>query len=172
MFRILLLFFLISISGHLVYGGIVCDGKPVWGRVERVIFLEKDKMIDAKIDTGAAMSSLSATDINVFKQDNKKWVKFTVYFSKSKENVVFIKPVIATIKILKRQEENTNSKIKNYSTRLVVQFKVKVGDQEKLIPVNLVNRSHFRYSMLIGKDALEKFGALVNVNQQYTTLLK
>lgn len=50
--------------------------------------------------------------------------------------------------------------------RPVVEMKVKLGDLEKEVRVNLQDRSRFEYSMILGKNFL-KHGAVVSSDEDY-----
>src|SRR5262245_51956749 len=57
---------------------IQCDGKLILGRVEPVNLTKKNIILEAKLDTGADVSSLSAANIKIFTKENKQWVAFTL----------------------------------------------------------------------------------------------
>ncbi|CDU01326.1 hypothetical protein VCR14J2_30088 [Vibrio coralliirubri] len=50
--------------------------------------------------------------------------------------------------------------------RPVVEMKVKLGDLERKVRVNLQDRSGFEYSMILGKNFL-KHGAVVSGDEDY-----
>jgi len=152
---------------------LLCNNKSVWGRVEKLILVDKNLEIDAKVDTGAAMASLSATDISFFKSDNKTWVQFAVYRPNTQEKIIFTKLLVRTIHILKRKEEGTNKNSRsqfaqnNYSIRPVIILPICIGNREKNIYVNLVDRRNFRYPMLLGREILKQFKVVVDVAQDH-----
>jgi hypothetical protein len=151
----------------------VCAGKEVLGRIEKVMLVDKNLTLDAKLDTGAGMASLSAQDIEIYQRDDKNWVKFTVFLPANNEKISFDQPLIKYVHILKREEENTGAEQttvldeKKYSARPVIMLTVCIGDQHMPVLVNLANRTHFLYPMLIGTDALKKFNLLVDVSKDY-----
>jgi hypothetical protein len=151
---------------------IMCNGKQVLGKIEKVVLLDKNLLLDAKLDTGAAMASISATDIETFKRDNKDWVRFSVYSPTTHLKTTFVKPLIKYVHILKRKEEN-NKKMslndKQYGSRAVVPFLICIGDQKKIVNVNLIDRTQFLYPILLGSSTLNQFNVLVDVSQKYLT---
>lgn len=158
---------------------ILCDGKQVLGGVEKVVLIDKNITLDAKLDTGASMASLSATDIQIFKRDNKDWVRFSVYSSTKQTQINFEKPLLKYVRIIKRKEEEEEKNIdqmsineKQHGTRPVVSFMLCVGGQKKLVLVNLINRTQFRYPMLLGSSTLNEFHVLVDVSQKYLNGVK
>ena len=48
----------------------------LYGRYEWVSLPELDQTLQAKMDTGAYTSSLSAKDIQIFQRDGEDWVRF------------------------------------------------------------------------------------------------
>lgn len=147
---------------------LTCNEKQILGQIEKVKITSKNFVLDAKLDTGAAMSSLSASDISISKSHNQTWVHFIVKTSAAGNKIQFTEPLIRFTRVLKRKEENTQAK--SYSTRPVILLPVCLGNQKKNILVNLTDRSDFHYPMLVGSDALKKFKILVDVTQQYSSL--
>lgn len=150
----------------------LCADKHILGRIEKVKIVDNNLTLDAKLDTGATMASLSASDIKTFKHGDKIWVQFTVYQPSTHGKNIFTKQIVRYTHILKREEEEKNeieSNTKEYSIRPVVVLPICIGNQKTSILVNLVNRTHFRYPMLLGADALKKFKALVDVSQDHLT---
>lgn len=112
----------------------------------------------AKLDTGADVSSMNAVNIKRFKKDGQNMVSFT-YQNNQGDKQDFTKPVIDVMRIKAKKGEKVN-------IRPVVEMKVKLGDLEKEVRVNLQDRSRFEYSMILGKNFL-KHGAVVSSNEDY-----
>ncbi|MEZ8342871.1 ATP-dependent zinc protease [Vibrio cyclitrophicus] len=115
-------------------------------------------MFPAKLDTGADVSSMNAVNIKRFKKDGQDMVSFT-YQNNQGDKQDFTKPVIDVMRIKAKKGEKVN-------IRPVVEMKVKLGDLEKEVRVNLQDRSRFEYSMILGKNFL-KHGAVVSSNEDY-----
>lgn len=143
---------------------VLCENKRVLGRVEHVLLLDNNAIISAKLDTGANSSSLSATHIAFFIRNNKTYVQFTLSLADSKK-LTLSEPFVRNSFILKRKEEQVNGE--KYSKRIVVLLPIKIGNQVAPIEVNLTDRSDFRYPMLLGADALNQLGILVDVSARY-----
>ncbi|MEH6529790.1 MAG: RimK/LysX family protein [Photobacterium frigidiphilum] len=111
-----------------------------------------------KLDTGADVSSMHATDIKAFVKDDKKWVSFT-YTNASNVKKTLTKEVIDEMRIKGRVGEKSN-------VRLVVNMQVTLGSIEKEIAVNLRDRSRFKYSMILGKNFLNN-DIIVSSDQQF-----
>ncbi|MFS1503253.1 ATP-dependent zinc protease [Vibrio lentus] len=112
----------------------------------------------AKLDTGADVSSMNAVNIKRFKKDGQDMVSFT-YQNNQGDKQEFTKPVIDVMRIKAKKGEKVN-------IRPVVEMKVKLGDLEKEVRVNLQDRSRFEYSMILGKNFL-KHGAVVSSDEDY-----
>ena len=112
----------------------------------------------AKLDTGADVSSMNAVNIKRFKKDGQDMVSFT-YQNNQGDKQDFTKPVIDVMRIKAKKGEKVN-------IRPVVEMKVKLGDLEKEVRVNLQDRSRFEYSMILGKNFL-KHGAVVSSDEDY-----
>jgi len=119
------------------------------GSVERCALKELGiSKIDARIDTGAKSSSLQATNIEVFKRKNRKWVRFEVNY-KLDDNPVSItcETPLLTRRIVKTSNENSEK-------RLMIKTPMTIGDITYEIELNLANRESMEYQMLLGREAL------------------
>ncbi len=121
--------------------------KQIIGWVETVQILPENFQISAKIDTGADNSSLNITDPVEFFKGNDPWIRFTVPLGKNK-HLTIEKPI----------ERSTHIKRKGAPSlkRPVVLIDLCVGSMyKKNAPVNLADRSGFKYPMLIGRSFLK-----------------
>lgn len=168
---IFLLLLILSITQHSYAGSKSiesCDGKKIMGRVEKILLMDKKIILDAKLDSGADSSSLSAKNILPFERNHKKWIQFTI----SSTDQIYTAPLIKNIKILRRSDEITNNHNYLYKLRPTIQLPICVGNQKFLILVNLIDRSTFKYPMLIGNDAIKKMGIIIDVSKSYTLFPK
>jgi hypothetical protein len=150
-----------------------CGGKQVAGRIETVL-VDSKFLLDAKLDTGATMTSLSASDIKKFTRVNKTWLRFTVMLPGKQTPLILIAPLLGYTHILNRQEEmdsastsNDNKNPRQLSQRPVIALPICLGKQQQTLLVNLTDRSHFQYPMLLGTNALKKFHVLVDVGSNH-----
>ncbi len=135
------------------------DGEKliIIGETEYITIKPSNLRLKARIDTGATTSSIHALDIVRYERDGKKWVRFNLVNSsgaKTKMNY----PVHRTIKV-KRHGADVQS-------RPVVNLKVTMGKIKKTTPFSLVDRSNFKYPVLIGRSFLADT-AIVDVNRSY-----
>ncbi|MGP8308108.1 putative ATP-dependent zinc protease [Vibrio sp. YIC-376] len=139
------------------------DAKPLF-RAGHIEVAEVEGMsIPVKLDTGADVSSISATDIKEFQKDGKEMVSFT-YENEHGVKKEFTREVVNIMNITARKGEKIN-------VRPVVEMRVKLGDLEKKIEVNLQDRERFKYSMILGKNFL-KHGVVVASESKYLVTKK
>ena len=120
------------------------------------------------MDTGAKSASLNAINITEFHKEGRAFLRFTVP-SKIGE-VHFEAEYMGVVKIKVRAGErkvapNKAAPIK----RPVVMLKIKVGDLERKILVNLTNRKRFNYPLLLGRDAIKAFDGVIDPSLKFTT---
>lgn len=110
--------------------------------------LNMDSMrFPVKLDTGADVSSMHATNIKTFTDNGKEMVTFT-YSNHQGNERTYTREVVKTMRIKARAGEKPSS-------RYVVKMTVKLGNTETEINVNLRDRSRFEYSMILGKNFLK-----------------
>jgi len=141
----------------------------LYGRYEYIQLPEIGDIFKAKMDTGALTASLSAKDIELFKRDGEDWVRFRLA-TKDAIDKVYEHKVSRISRIKNRldgDEEEEGASV-DPATRPVVDLEMCLGNVKRTVEVNLVDRSHFNYPLLIGAKALREFGAAVNPARRYT----
>ena len=115
------------------------------GWLEKVGLGSNGFSVEAKIDTGADNSSVNALKPQVYLKQDTEWVVFSL---KNKEG--------QEIQIDKPIEHRTRIKMKNGDSqeRIVIKMDVCLAGINKQVHVNLVDRSHFKYQVLIGRSYL------------------
>lgn len=114
--------------------------------------------IKAKIDTGAATSSMHATRIKPFEEDGAQWVEFWFRAHKGERAKRYRAPVYERRKI---KSSNGLSEF-----RYVIETHIILGGKSWLGHITLANRRNMAFPMLIGRRALRR-GFLVNCAQRY-----
>ncbi len=142
--------------------------QPIYGRYE-VIMIEElgQNPIKAKLDTGAYTASLNAVDIEYFEKGGDDWVRFTPVID-DKSLAEREMPLLKVSRIKQRAEEGDDSNDIASSKRPVVEMTLCIGQQKEVIEVNLTNRGHFTYPLLLGAKALRQLKALVDAGRKYT----
>lgn len=134
----------------------------LYGRYEWVS-CRVDRTLQAKMDTGAYTSSLSAKDIELFQRDGEEWVRFRLA-TKEADGSVF-EHKLARIGKIKNRADNRNGEDEDedrLSERPVIDLQVCLGGAMKTIEVNLTDRSAFNYPFLMGTKGLRKFHVAVD----------
>ena len=120
--------------------------KPIAGYVEYVDIIGINERAKAKLDTGALTSSVNAEIIKRFKRDEKEFVTFRVVLDEEQEQVLE-REVIRNALIKKKEGGNIR--------RPVVELELCIIGKLIKGEVNLSQRDHFIYPMLIGRNMLE-----------------
>jgi hypothetical protein len=151
----LLVFWVCLVSGPMEAQG---AEKAVIGWLERISITPDHLVLHAKMDTGADSCSLHVEDIEPFKRDGKKWVRFRVV-NRTGEWILLERKVFRFVRIKSMGSESQR--------RHVVEMGICLGDTGKQVQVNLVDRSGFKFQMLVGRNFL-KDSFIVDPSAQYT----
>jgi ribosomal protein S6--L-glutamate ligase len=119
--------------------------KVLIGRVEWVELPEVKIKHKARIDTGAKTTSMHAVNIEEVDQRGELFVKFQTYDSENK-----IVEVVRKVDTIQRVS-NTAGFV---SRRYVIKEKVKMGNIEREVLINLNDRSKMDYKFLVGRNLL------------------
>lgn len=133
------------------------DGKIYLGEDEYIYIKEADATFDSRIDTGAAVSSISARNITEFERNGKRWYRFTI--EANDHNIEVEAPFVRTSII--RQSSSQKS-----IERVVVALNIKVGDYSAQTEFTLTDRSHMQYPVLIGRTMIQDI-AVVDVSRDH-----
>lgn len=103
-------------------------------------------LLEAKLDTGADVSSLDARDAVFFRRGGERWIRFTVTSNRGR-TVTLERPVVRMARIKRHSHASQR--------RPVVRLGICIGDVYRETEVNLVDRARFRYRLLIGRRFME-----------------
>jgi hypothetical protein len=150
----------------------VLAGEPtLYGRYENIGLPELKQTLKAKMDTGAYTASLSARDIELFKRDGEAWVRFRLA-TKGADDTQYEHLLARISKIKNRadesQDESDSEEAADVSKRPVIDLQLCLGDQLRIVEVNLADRSSFNYPLLIGAKALRKLDAAIDPAKRFT----
>lgn len=135
----------------------------ILGWVETVTLPDPGYALRAKLDSGAATSSLDARIIKKFRKDGKRWVRFAVTDPESGEEHVLVRERMRTIGVVQHEGGN--------QVRPTVMMQVCVSGALLDIEVSLVDRSEFQYRLLLGRSALKQF-ALIDPGETFLSETK
>lgn len=141
--RLALILLLSGIQGIAIAAPESMQEKVGW--LEKATITASGFLIEAKIDTGADNSSINARDPQVYLREGKPWVRFSVVNKLGKEAVID-QPIVKTTRI--------KMKNGNLQQRSVIEMDICLGSHKKRAQVNLVDRSHFKHQLLIGRSFL------------------
>jgi len=131
----------------------------ILGWVEKVAILDTGLVMHAKIDTGADNSSINASNIDYFTRDGETLVRFKIK-GNTGAPVAMERPLVRVGQI-KRKEGG-------YIERPVVTLGFCIAGQIVDTEVNLANRNHFNYPVLIGRSVMAR-RFLVDSERTYIT---
>lgn len=140
--------------------------KTVYGLNEYARLQGMDLQVAAKLDTGAKTASLSARDIERFKRNGETWVRFYLAIDDAHEHPIE-RPLARISKIKRRAGDFDPEEGKTYTARPVIELELCMGTTLRNIEVNLTDRSAFQYPLLIGSEALKRFGAVIDPSVKY-----
>lgn len=137
--------------------------RVIAGWVEKIQLENHPHHIKAKLDTGAKTSSIYARDIEAFKKDGQRWVRFTLHLTDSEGK---------TFEHLMEKPRSRKANIKNHDgdhdQRYVVDLNICFNGNYYTTEFTLADRSEFIYGILLGRRFL-KLTALVDANKTFLT---
>lgn len=133
------------------------DQKRMVGWLERVLLTTEGIMMDAKVDTGADVSSVRAEILGYREEGGQPWVEFALHDNAGKRYV---------LKRPLRRKARIKSKTGGTLERPVVQLELCIGNRRYTAQVNLAKRPRFKYPLLLGRSFL-KGRFVVDPERQY-----
>ncbi len=133
------------------------DGKLILGGDEYVYVKEANATFQARIDTGAAVSSITAQNIREFERQGKKWLRFDVITND--RTVTVEAPFVRMTQVRQTQSEKLVD-------RPIVRLNVKIADYSAATEFNLIDRHRMQYPLLVGRTLLTDI-FVVDVSRSY-----
>jgi hypothetical protein len=134
--------------------------KFLLGEVESVYVDELKVKFATRIDTGAVSSSLNAQNIVEFERDGEKWVRFDVLVNGPDQPGNTFEFKLQKRVRIKQDAESESDR------RPVIHAHLKIGKYEAETDLNLTDRSHLDYPLLLGRKFMKDI-AIVDVGQIY-----
>lgn len=119
--------------------------KVLIGRVEWVNLPDIKIKLKARIDSGAKTTSMHAVNIEEVEQRGENFVKFQTVDADGKV-VELVRKIGTTQRV-----SNTSGFV---SRRYVIKEKIKMGNIEREVLINLNDRSKMEYKFLVGRNVL------------------
>ena len=132
--------------------------KLVIGEIEHVNIKPPGQVFLARIDTGAAGTSIHANNIVAFERDGRDWVRFQIDHPSIEIPIAIERPLARTV-LVKQVSSETPER------RLVVKMTITLGSMTEQIDVSLSERTTMTYPVLIGRNFLRNL-AIVDVSQR------
>ena len=132
--------------------------KLVIGEIEKVLVDPPQQTFMARIDTGAAGTSIHASNIVAFERDGRDWVRFQIDHPSIETPIIIERPLARTV-LIKQASAETPER------RLVVKMTITLGPMTEQIDVSLSERATMTYPVLIGRNFLRNL-AIVDVSQR------
>lgn len=136
------------------------DDKLLLGEVESVFIEELGAHFATRIDTGAESSSVDARNIVLFERDGTQWVRFNVYLDGPKKAPKSIESKVVRFVRIKQDADEKDDR------RPVIHAHLKIGKYVAETDLNLTDRSHLDYPLLLGRKFIKDI-AIVDVGQSY-----
>ncbi|HEY5714933.1 MAG TPA: ATP-dependent zinc protease [Psychromonas sp.] len=134
--------------------------KIILGQTEWVYVSAVKTNFKARIDTGATTASISATDIERFERDGKKWVRFNLVNDEDATPQPIEARVVRAVRISQASDPTDTQR------RVVVNLHVRIGKVAGETEFTLTDRTHMEYPILIGRSFLQDV-AVVDVSKEY-----
>ncbi len=135
------------------------DGKLLLGEAEWLWLETAEQAFQARIDTGAATSSISAGEITSFERNGKDWVRFFMSHQGMDDRIQIEAPLVRYVRVRQASSDDLDR-------RPVVRLSVRVGDQNEKTEFTLTDRSNMTFPVLLGRDFLKDI-AVVDVGRKY-----
>ncbi|MDY0211711.1 MAG: ATP-dependent zinc protease [Desulfuromonadaceae bacterium] len=135
-------------------------GKQVIGAVEKVYISPPGIILPARIDTGAATSSIDARKIETFERNGDPWVRFFIQNPENGEKTELERKVVRKVRIIQSISEEEKDR------RPVVELLVTLGNTMRTAEFTLTDRSHMEFPVLIGRNILMD-SMTVDISKKY-----
>ncbi len=131
------------------------------GSVEPIRIIPGDKVVMARIDTGAKTSSLNAVEMQIFERDGREFVRFAL--SKETDALIIEKPIFKWVRIKRHGKKSQR--------RPIVKLRLVLGNNSQVVAITLTDRGKFKYPLLIGRNFLRDI-YIVDVAKKNTCIPK
>jgi hypothetical protein len=113
----------------------------------------------ARVDTGATTSSISAQEITIFERNGKNWVRFFLSHQEMDDKIQIEAPRCVTCGSVRPPPTIS-------TVAPVVRLAVRIGDMTEKAEFTLKDRSDMTFPVLLGREFLKDI-AVVDVAREY-----
>lgn len=139
--------------------GHTLDGKLLVGEAEWIWVDAANDAFQARVDTGATTSSISAQDITIFERNGKNWVRFFLSHQDAEDRIQIEAPLVRHVRVRQASADDLDR-------RPVVRLAVRLGDMTEKAEFTLKDRSDMAFPVLLGREFLKDI-AVVDVAREY-----
>lgn len=129
-----------------------------FGWIEWIDLGPEQIRLKAKLDSGALTSSLDAREIEEFREDGKRHVRFELHDRESGEVTTIERRVKRFVRIVRHSGD--------HQRRPVIEMDMCLGAQAHKVEFTLIDRSNFNYPVLLGRRAMDGY-AVIDPRETY-----
>jgi len=133
------------------------EEKIILGAREMISIMPPGLLLEGRVDTGAALSSIHGSDIEWFVREGSPWVRFNLNFDGTDRFIE--EPVLSVMRVVQAGSPSG-------SERPVVGLRIRIGALETNAEFTVADRSSLSSPVLIGRNILEG-RALVDVSREF-----
>jgi len=157
------LFFSFALHSPFAFSDSTNPGKVIAGWVEKISIGSPSTLLKAKLDTGAKTSSIHAENVNVFRKDGKRWVRFDLVFEDDKGA-----RQLQTFERLRTRKVRIKNHDGEHDRRSIVSLEFCFDGRSHSSEFTLADRSQFIYPVLLGRQFLKDV-AVVDASETFLT---
>ena len=141
---------ILLLAAPLSQGSSQDPGKVIAGWIEKISLVEQPLTIKAKLDTGAKTSSIHAINVEQFKNNDERWVRFDLLLKdeNDKQHTIHME----TPKARRVRIKNTDG---DHDRRAVVELEICFDGRKHVTEFTLANRAEYIYDVLLGREFLQ-----------------
>ncbi|MFT4045884.1 MAG: RimK/LysX family protein, partial [Solimonas sp.] len=140
------------------------DTPTIYGRYEQVAVPALGVVFDAKLDTGADLSSLSADVTGFFERRGERWVRF--HLAGTDDDRTMHEARLLRVQHVRRRGEDRLASGGDASAtraRPVIALRFCLGGVSRVEEINLTDRADQSQQLLVGENMLRDYGIAVDV---------
>ena len=141
---------ILLLAAPLSQGSSQDPGKVIAGWIEKISLAEQPLILKAKLDTGAKTSSIHAINVEQFKKNDERWVRFDLLLKDENDKKHTIH--METPKARRVRIKNTDG---DHDRRAVVELEICFDGRKHVTEFTLANRAEYIYDVLLGREFLQ-----------------
>ena len=141
---------ILLLAAPLTHGSSQDPGKVIAGWIEKISLVEQPLILKAELDTGAKTSSIHAINVEQFKKNDDRWVRFDLLLTdeNDKQHTIHME----TPKARRVRIKNTDG---DHDRRAVVELEICFDGRKHVTEFTLADRSEYIYDVLLGREFLQ-----------------